>query len=786
MDEQDKTSVELPILPLRNSVLFPAAVVPVNVGRPRSVKLIEEAFGMDRPSIGVVAQLSPTVDDPDFEDLHSVGTIARILKVIRLSSGNYSVLLQGVSRMRLLEFMSRQPCLRAKVERIPTPQIRDVEIDALATHLREAARKVSGQLPSAPRETGTTLENVQNPSVLADLVVSNLPIETDVKQRLLETLDLRERMREVIALVTRQQEVLRMKREISSVVHDEMSRSQREYLLRQQMKSIRRELGESEDEEDELETLRDRIVKSEMSLEGEKAAKKQLSRLTLMSPAGSEYHVTRQYVEWLCDLPWAKSTADRMNVAEARRVLDEDHYGLDRVKKRILEFIAVRRLRSDHRGPILCFCGPPGVGKTSLARSIARATGRNFQRVALGGVHDESEIRGHRRTYVGAFPGRIITALKKAEAKNPVILLDEIDKLGKDNRGDPSSALLEVLDPEQNSTFQDHYIDVHFNLSRVLFIATANQKHTIPGPLLDRMELIELPGYTRDEKIAIGREFLVPKQMEDHGLTPEHFELSDAALARLVDSHTREAGVRSLDKKVAALCRDVAVQHANGTTTLVHFQGEDVDDVLGPPRYEKQYAERKAQIGLATGLAWTAAGGDLMPIETRRMPGTGQVHVTGSAGPILKEAAATAFTYIRARASTLGLPEDFLAKTDVHIHFPQGAVPKDGAAAGLCIFVSLTSMLTRVPVRPDVGISGEMTLRGSVLRVSGIKEKCLTAHRAGLKEVVLPAQNAADLEEVPDEVLEELDIRLISKVSEILELTLDIESQKSPVVSPPA
>ncbi len=778
----DPTPV-LAILPLRNSVLFPASVVPVNVGRPRSVRLIEEVVseGGDRPLIGVVGQRKPETEDPEFEQVHSMGTVARILKVIRLSSGSYSVVLQGVSRMRILEPLGRHPTMKARIERIREVPMSDVEIDALAAHLREAARQLTTMLPNQPRDAAAVLDNVQEAGALADLVASNLPISNDAKQAVLETLDVRERIRRVLDLVSRQSEVYRVKKEISTMVQEEMSRSQREYLLRQQLRAIRRELGEPEEDEDEIDNLRERVARADMPHEAERAARKQLSRMNSMNSASSEYHVARNYVEWLTDVPWSRVTADRLDVAEARRVFDEDHHGLDKPKRRILEYIAVRKLRHDVRGPILCFVGPPGVGKTSLARSIARATGRQFVRVALGGVHDEAEIRGHRRTYVGAFPGRVVTALKQAGSRNPVMLLDEVDKLGRDQRGDPASALLEVLDPEQNNAFCDHYIEVPIDLSQVLFIATANRKDTIPRPLLDRMEVIELPGYTRNEKIAIAEEFLVPRQLADHGLTPERLEFTREALETVVDSYTREAGVRNLEQKVAALCRAVAVRLAQGEDVRLVGTPGFVQDTLGPPRFQHAEAERRPQAGLSTGLAWTPAGGELLHVEARHMAGSGKVHLTGQMGPVMKESVAAAFTYLRARAEQLGLPDDFLSKLDVHVHLPNAAVPKDGAAAGLPILTALASMLTRLRVRNDVATSGEITLRGNVIRVGGIKEKCLAAHRAGIKHVVFPKQNEPDLAEVPDEILADLEVHLVQKVPEVLDLVLEKDGMGAPV-----
>jgi len=764
----------LPLLPLRNSVLFPASVVPVNVGRPRSVRLVEEVVGdgADRPLIGVVGQRRPEVEDPSFEEIHHIGTVARILKVIRLSSGNYSVVLQGVSRMRVLDQVAKHPCLKAHVERIREIPSPDVEIEALAAHLRESARRLTAVLPNQPRDASSILDNVKEAGALADLVASNLPVGNDAKQTVLETLDVRERLRKVLELVNRQSEVYRVKKEISTMVEEEMSRTQREYLLRQQLRAIKRELGEPEDDEDELEGLREKLARLDIPTEAERAARKQLGRMRTMSSASSEYQVARSYVEWITDLPWTKTTPDRLDVGEARRVLDEDHHGLEQAKKRITEYIAVRKLRHDVRGPILCFVGPPGVGKTSLARSIARATGRQFVRVSLGGVQDEAEIRGHRRTYVGAFPGRIVGALKKAGSRNPVMLLDEIDKLGSDTRGDPAAALLEVLDPEQNDTFVDHYIEVPFDLQQVMFIATANTKDTIPGPLLDRMEVIDVAGYTREEKHAIARSFLVPRQLEEHGLSPERLDFEDAAVAKIIDEYTREAGVRKLEQQVASVCREVTVRLAAGEDVHVIASPAYVERVLGPPRYLPEEMERRPQAGVTAGLAWTPSGGDVLYVEARRMPGKGRVHLTGQMGDVMKESVATAFTYVRAHAEELGLPEDFLTKVDVHVHLPNGGVPKDGPSAGITVFTALASMFTRLKVRSDVAMTGEITLRGNVLRVGGIKEKLLAAHRAGMKRILLPKMNEPDLDEVPQEIRDSLEIFLVSKASEVLPLAL--------------
>ncbi|QQR91558.1 MAG: endopeptidase La [Myxococcales bacterium] len=760
----------LPILALRDTVVFPAAVIPVHVARPSSIRLVSELLRSEKQVIGVVTQLSAANEAPDYDDLYSVGTLVRALKIIKLNEGNYSVVLQGVARFRLVEKVEHPDFLCAHVERVEEHGLRDEEINALTVNLREAAREIFDEQGYVDSEATHAIDVVQDPGSLADLVASHLNFATETKQQVLAAIDLRERLRVAMSAVLRYQEVSKVKKEISSIVQNEMSKSQREFLLRQQLRTIRKELGESDEIEDELDAFSENLARKDMPKEAAEMARKQISRMRSMASQSSEYQVARSYVEWLLDLPWSERVPERFDVPEVRCVLDEDHYGLEKVKRRILEYIAVRKLRADARGPLLCFAGPPGVGKTSLGRSISRATGRPFVRVSLGGVQDEAEIRGHRRTYVGALPGRIITALKNSGASNPVMLLDEVDKMASDGRGSPAHALLEVLDPEQNSAFTDHYIEVPVDLSNVLFIATANRKDTIPGPLLDRFEVVDLPGYTRDEKLAIARDFLLPKQLSEHGITPERFELLEEGLDYLVDHYTREAGVRGLERQLASMCRDLALNLASGEDLQVKADSKHVRKVLGPPRFEPPTAEHALAPGVATALSWTPAGGDLLLVEASRMPGQGAVHLTGQMGGVMKESVATAFTYIRARAQALGLPEDFLSKIDVHVHLPQGALPKDGASAGVAIYASLLSMLTEKELSAAVAMVGEITLRGSVLRVERVKEKCLAAHRAGLKRILLPRHNAPDLEEIPEHVRNALDIRLISKIEEVMPL----------------
>jgi ATP-dependent Lon protease len=763
---------QLSILPLRNSVLFPGSIIPIDVGRRKSVRLVEEAISKERPVIGILTQRDARTEDPTENDMYQVGCAARILKVIKLAKDNFSVILQGVSRIRIAEYSQQEPFIIARVQAIPDPTTTDVELDALVMNLKDIAKRVIKLMPELPKEASALVDSVTEPGQLADLITSNLDIQVDEKQDVLETFDLKARMRTVLQFLSRQLEVLKVREKINTQVQEEMGRNQREYVLRQQLKAIKEELGELDEAGGDLDEFKEKISEAKMPAETEKVALKQLERLKVMQPSSAEYTVTRTYLEWLVELPWSTETEDKLDIQEARDILNSDHYDLEKVKKRILEYLAVRKLKSDKKGPILCLLGPPGVGKTSLGRSIAKAMGRKFVRISLGGVRDEAEIRGHRRTYVGSLPGRIVQSLKKAGTKNPIFMLDEIDKLGHDFRGDPASALLEVLDPEQNNTFSDHYLEVPFDLSHVMFLATANVIDPVPAALKDRLEILELPGYTRDEKRNIARQFLVPKQLEEHGLKDTQIEVTDEAVAEVIDGYTREAGVRNLEREVGSIARGVAVKIAEGSKEKYVVKAAEVPEYLGPQKFMSEVAERTAEPGVATGLAWTPVGGDILFIEATKMPGKGSLVLTGQLGDVMKESAQAALSFVRAKAKWLGIEENFLDKTDIHVHIPAGAIPKDGPSAGVTMFTALASMLTGKPIRNDVAMTGEITLRGNVLPVGGIKEKILAAHRAGIKRIIMPDRNQKDMVDVPEQAKNEMEFFYVKKIDELLPLAL--------------
>ncbi len=779
--EQLEGIEEFSVLPLRNTVLFPQVVVPLAVGRPRSVKLIEEAADSDKP-IAILTQKEPEEDHPGVDDIYHTGTLARILKVVKIASDNYSVIIQGQQRLRLEEMTQDDPFFKGSFEMLPEPSMptgeEQVEIEALFKNLKTTAKQVVKFIPEMPKEASQMVDGVDDPGQLCDFVAANMDISTEEKQTILETVPLKDRLTTVVTLLARQLEVLRVSDKIQSQIKEEIDKNQREYYLRQQLKAIKEQLGELDGEGGDLEELASAIEDKDLPDEVQEVCKKQLNRLRMMQPASSEYGVTRTYVETLLDIPWRVSTEDKLNIKAARAILDEDHYDLDKVKKRIIEYLAVRKLKDDMKGPILCLVGPPGVGKTSLGRSVARALDRKFVRISLGGVHDESEIRGHRRTYVGALPGRIVQGLRKAGTNNPVFMLDEIDKVGRDFRGDPSAALLEVLDPEQNNSFSDHYLEIPVDLSNVLFVATANMLDPISAPLRDRMDVIEIPGYTAYDKNKIARNYLIPKQLDLHGIDEDNLVIGDDALDKIIRSHTREAGVRNLERRIADVCRGVAVKVAEvlddpDETISIEVTPENLDDFLGPERYQYEVAQRTSQPGVATGLAWTPAGGDILFIEATKMPGRGELVLTGQLGDVMKESVRAALSYIRSRTGDFSINSKFMRKHDVHLHVPAGAIPKDGPSAGITMFVALLSLFTDIKVRSDVAMTGEITLRGNVLPVGGIKEKVLAAHRSGIKRIVLPERNEKDLVDVSEEIKEELKFFFLEDVTKLPELVFE-------------
>ncbi len=769
----------LPILPLRGTVLFPELVLPIMVGRKKSVKLIDDAMEGERV-IGVVAQHNPEDEDPGPDELYQIGVAAQLLRVVRELDGTQRVIVQGLERIKVKRFLQSDPYFVAEVEVLPAPryEVSDLEVEALVRNIRQLFQKAVELAPYLSNELKNAVMAVKDPSVVADLIAANLNIKVQEKQEVLELLDLKERLNKVHFILSREVQILELGNKIQSQVKEDIDRAQREYYLREQLKAIKRELGELDDHAQEIKELKEKIEKAQMPEEARKAAEKELERLSKMPPASAEYTVARTYLDWLIELPWARSTEDNLDIGHARKILDEDHYDLEKVKKRILEYLAVRKLKNDMKGPILCFVGPPGVGKTSLGKSIARAMGRKFVRISLGGIRDEAEIRGHRRTYVGALPGKIIQGIKRAGVNNPVFMLDEVDKIGIDFRGDPAAALLEVLDPEQNHAFSDHYIDVPFDLSRVLFIATANVLDTIPPALKDRMEVLELPGYTDDEKLMIAKNHLIPKQLKEHGLTEDDLEFQDDAILKIINSYTREAGVRNLEREIAAVCRAVAKEVAEGKREKVVVREDNIHKFLGPEKFYPEVAERITTPGIATGLAWTPTGGDIIFIEATRMKGRKGLILTGHLGEVMKESAQAALSYVRSKAKDFGIDEDFYSKSDIHIHVPAGAIPKDGPSAGVAIFVALVSLLTDRPVRSDVAMTGEITLRGQVLPVGGVKEKVLAGKRAGIKTIILPKRNEKDLEDLPDHVKQGLEFKFVQRVEEAVKIALSGDGER--------
>ena len=768
---------ELPILPIRDTTLFPKMILPFMVGQERLIKLIDSAL-ISNKMIGIVAIKTKEVQEVTPEDLYEVGCAAFILKMIKMPNNSLRLLIQGTARFRLTEFTQKEPYFRAKIIPLADQGVKTTEIQALMVGVRSIFQKAVELAPHLPGELAILAMNIEEPGALADLITSTLNIPLVDKQAILETLDIKARLERANFLLNKELSVLEMGSKIQTQVREGIDKSQREFLLREQLKAIQKELGEKDERTVEIEELRQRMANSKLPPEAMKEGERELDRLAKMPPAAAEYTVSRTYLDWLIELPWAVSTEDNLNILQAQKVLDEDHYDLEKVKKRILEYLSVRKLKADMKGPILCFVGPPGTGKTSVGRSIAKALGRKFIRLSLGGVRDEAEIRGHRRTYIGALPGRIIQGIRKAGSNNPVFMLDEIDKLGMDFRGDPSAALLEVLDPEQNSAFSDHYIDVPFDLSRVMFITTANILDPIPPALRDRMEVLDLPGYTEEEKLRIAKDYLVPKEIEAHGLSEKNLKFEDRALRRIIGDYTREAGVRNLEREIANVCRGVARRVAEGHGHLTTIPAEDLPSYLGPAKFFAEVAERTSEPGVATGLAWTQTGGDIIFVEATRMKGRKGFTLTGQLGDVMKESAQAALSYVRTRAKDLKIPQDFFDQSDLHIHVPAGAIPKDGPSAGVTMFVALTSLLTGRPVRSDVAMTGEITLRGLVLPVGGIKEKVLAARRAGIHTVILPKRNEKDLEEIPEEIKKEMKFNFVHRMDEVIAIALEKKPKK--------
>ena len=769
----------LPVLPLKNTVLFPFLLSPLLVNTPRSQRLIDEVLLRSDRLMVCAAVRSPIEGSPGVKDVYRVGTVMRVVKMLKFPDESYRLLVQGVARVRLDDFVAEEPFMQASVSWMEeSGDYESVEMTALVRNVAQQFSTLVSESPRLSDELQVLAANLEDPSKLADLVASNLDLEVAGKQSVLEEANVADRLKLVLSQLLKESEALEIETEIKEKVQTEMGKTQRDYMLRQQLEAIRRELGESDDGQEQIDTLRERVEAAGLPEEALKQATRELERLAQTPPAAAEHSVIRTYLEWMADLPWSTFSEDRLDVAEARRILDEDHFGLDKVKDRIVEYIAVLSLKRDLKGPILCFVGPPGTGKTSLGRSIARALGREFARISLGGVRDEAEIRGHRRTYVGSLPGRVVQSLRKVGTKNPVLMLDELDKIGTDFRGDPSSALLEVLDPEQNVDFSDHYIEVPFDLSQVLFIATANLIDPVPAALRDRVEVIELPGYTLEEKIEIARGFLVPRQVEQNGIGGVDFELPDETLARLCESYTREAGVRNLEREIGAVCRKVARRIAEeGASGPIRVTPADLPELLGPVKYEPELAEQGAQPGVAIGLAWTPSGGDILFIESTRMAGRGELKLTGSLGDVMRESVEAARSWLRSHGGDYRLDPEAFEAADIHLHVPSGAVPKDGPSAGLGMVTSLASLFTGRAARPKVAMTGEITLRGKVLPVGGIKEKLLAAKRAGIERVVLPEKNRKDVDEIDEKLLKGLELQYVGMIDEALRHTLGASAQ---------
>jgi ATP-dependent Lon protease len=778
VEDTKKIGEEISIIPIKGTVVFPYLIVPLIVTDQKHARLIDETL-MSGKIIGLFAQKNASVEQAKPEDIYPVGTAASILKMLRFPDGSVRFLVQGLSRIKVKNFNQTEPYLVAQIEMIEETAEKSVEVEALVRNVLDLLKKVVELAPYLSEELQITAINTDDPNRLADLIASNLNISVAQKQELLETFDTKERLRKVLSHINREVEVLELSRRIQSQTASELGKTQKEYILREQLKAIQKELGEADERMVELDEFKKKIKEAKMPAEAQDAAHKELDRLSKMNPAAAEYTVSRTYLDWLVNLPWSKSTEDVLDIKKAKKILDEDHYDLEKVKERILEYLAVRKLKHDMKGPILCFVGPPGVGKTSLGISIARAMGRKFNRISLGGMHDEAEIRGHRRTYIGALPGRIIQGIRRAGSNNPIFMLDEVDKIGQDFRGDPASALLEVLDPEQNNTFSDHYLDVPFDLSKVMFITTANVLDPIPRVLRDRMEVIELPGYTDLEKLQIAKRHLVPKELFNHGLKSGILAFQDEAIKKIINDYTRESGLRNLDRELATICRKVAKLFASGEKKKVEITTRNLDQFLGPTRFYQEIVERTSQVGVVPGVAWTQTGGDLMFVEATRMKGKKSLTLTGYMGEVMKESVQAALSYVRSSSRRLHIPEGAFERYDIHVHVPAGAIPKDGPSAGITMATAIASIMTERPVKPKLAMTGELTLRGQILPIGGLKEKALAAYRAGVETLILPKENQKDLVEIPEEIKKKIKFVFVDTMDQVLELALDKKKRSS-------
>jgi ATP-dependent Lon protease len=788
-DEKEKESggsTRVPLLPLRDIIVFPHMVVPLFVGRQRSIRALEEATQKQGP-IFLSSQKDAKTNEPAEDDIYKIGTLGTVVQMLKLPDGTVKVLIEGKRRAQIARFVDNPEFFLVDVEEAPEVNDRNTEVEALTREVHTTFENYVKLKKKIPPEMVMSVSSIDDPGRLADTIVAHLGIKLEDRQNLLETFNAAERLEKVLGHMRAEIEILEVERRIRSRVKKQMERSQKEYYLNEQMRAIQKELGEKDEFKNEIQEIEEKIKQKKLSSEAREKIDKELKKLKMMSPMSAEATVVRNYIDWILSLPWNEFTDDKLDITEAERVLEEDHYGLEKVKERILEYLAVQSLVGKIKGPILCLVGPPGVGKTSLGRSIARATGRKFVRVSLGGVRDEAEIRGHRRTYIGALPGKIVQSMKKAGSSNPVFLMDEIDKMSTDFRGDPSSALLEVLDPEQNTAFNDHYLDLDYDLSKVMFITTANTLDRIPRPLQDRMEIIRIAGYTELEKLSIAKRYLLEKQKEANGLTPENVTFTDNALLGVIRHYTKEAGVRSLEREIAAICRKVAVEVVKkDRNTHMQVGTKSLHKYLGPVKYRYGKAEDEQKVGVTTGLAWTELGGELLATEVTVMPGKGQLIITGKLGDVMQESAQAAMSYVRSRATELGLDRDFYQKIDVHIHVPEGAIPKDGPSAGITMATSLVSALTTVPVRNDLAMTGEITLRGTILPIGGLKEKVLAAHRAGIKKVLIPAENEKDIEEIPAAVLKTVELELVAHMDDVLKKALAIDNPENLFKRPPA